>query len=56
MNCRTVFSCTRRMFGEYVAAILFENMVKEIIRLLYMSYFGLLNPGRINAYENTKVV
>ena len=27
----TVFSCMKRMFGEYVAAIRFENMVKEMI-------------------------
>ena len=27
----TVFSCIKRMFGEYVTAIRFENMVKEII-------------------------
>ena len=25
----TVFSCIKRMFGEYVTAIRFENMVKE---------------------------
>jgi hypothetical protein len=27
----TVFSCIKRMFGEYVTAIGFENMIKEII-------------------------
>jgi transposase len=27
----TVFSCIKRMFGEYVSAIKFENMVKEIM-------------------------
>jgi hypothetical protein len=27
----TVFSCIKRMFGEYVTAIRFENMIKEII-------------------------
>jgi Transposase DDE domain len=27
----TVFSCIKRMFGEYVTAIKFENMIKEII-------------------------
>jgi hypothetical protein len=28
----TVFSCIKRMFvGEYVAAIRFENMIKQII-------------------------
>ena len=27
----TVFSCIKRMFGEYVTAIKFENMVKEMI-------------------------
>ena len=27
----TVFSCIKRMFGEYVAAIRFENMIKEIM-------------------------
>jgi hypothetical protein len=27
----TVFSCIKRIFGEYVTAIRFENMVKEII-------------------------
>lgn len=27
----TVFSCFKRMFGEYVTAIRFENMVKELI-------------------------
>ena len=27
----TVFSCIKRMFGEYVTAIRFDNMVKEII-------------------------
>ena len=27
----TIFSCIKRMFGEYVTAIRFENMVKEII-------------------------
>ena len=27
----TVFSCIKRMFGEYVTAIRFENMIKELI-------------------------
>ena len=27
----TVFSCIKRMFGEYVTAIRFENMIKEIV-------------------------
>jgi DDE family transposase len=27
----SVFSCIKRMFGEYVTAIRFENMVKEIM-------------------------
>ncbi|HET7642499.1 MAG TPA: IS5 family transposase [Nitrososphaeraceae archaeon] len=27
----TVFSCIKRMFGEYVTAIRFENMIKEIM-------------------------
>ena len=27
----TVFSCINRMFGEYITAIRFENMVKELI-------------------------
>ena len=27
----TVFSCIKRMFGEYVTAIRFENMVKEMV-------------------------
>ncbi|MDW3612366.1 MAG: IS5 family transposase [Nitrososphaeraceae archaeon] len=27
----TVFSCMKRMFGEYVTAIRFENMIKEMI-------------------------
>ena len=27
----TIFSCIKRMFGEYVTAIRFENMIKEII-------------------------
>jgi IS5 family transposase len=27
----SVFSCIKRMFGEYVSAIRFENMVKEMI-------------------------
>jgi Transposase DDE domain len=27
----TAFSCIKRMFGEYVSAIKFDNMVKEII-------------------------
>ena len=27
----TVFSCIKRLFGEYVTAIRFENMIKEII-------------------------
>ncbi len=27
----TVFSCIKRMFGEYVTAIRLENMIKEII-------------------------
>ena len=27
----TVFSCTKRLFREYVTAIRFENMIKEII-------------------------
>mgnify|MGYP003449484834 FL=1 len=26
-----VFSCIKRMFGEYVTAIRFENMIKEIM-------------------------
>ena len=27
----TVFSCIKRLFGEYVTAIRFENMIKEMI-------------------------
>ena len=27
----SVFSCIKRMFGEYVTAIKFENMIKEIM-------------------------
>jgi len=27
----TIFSCIKRMFGEYVTAIRFENMIKEIM-------------------------
>ena len=27
----SVFSCIKRMFGEYVTAIRFENMIKEMI-------------------------
>jgi Transposase DDE domain len=27
----TVFSCIKRMFGEYVTAIRFDNMVKEMM-------------------------
>jgi hypothetical protein len=27
----TIFSCIKRMFGEYVTAIRFENIVKEIM-------------------------
>ena len=27
----TVFSCIKRMFGEYVTAIRLENMIKEMI-------------------------
>jgi Transposase DDE domain len=27
----SVFSCIKRLFGEYVAAIRFENMIKEMI-------------------------
>ena len=27
----TVFSCIKRLFGEYVTAIRFENMIKEIL-------------------------
>ena len=27
----TVFSCIKRIFGEYVTAIRFENMIKEIM-------------------------
>jgi hypothetical protein len=27
----TVFSCIKRMFGEYVTAIKFENMIKEMM-------------------------
>jgi DDE family transposase len=27
----TVFSCIKRMFGEYVTAITFKNMIKEMI-------------------------
>ena len=27
----TVFSCIKRMFGEYVTAIKFKNMIKEIM-------------------------
>ncbi len=27
----TVFSCIKRMFGEYATAIRFENMIKEIM-------------------------
>ena len=28
---QTVFSCIKRMFGEYVYSVKFENMVKEMI-------------------------
>ncbi len=28
----TVFSCIKRMFGEYVTAIRFENMIREMVR------------------------
>jgi Transposase DDE domain len=28
---KSVFSCIKRMFGEYVTAIRFENMIKEMI-------------------------
>ncbi|MGZ5486478.1 MAG: transposase, partial [Nitrososphaeraceae archaeon] len=27
----TVFSCIKRMFGEYVTAIRFENIIKEMV-------------------------
>ena len=27
----TVFSCIKRMFGEYVTAIKFENMIREMV-------------------------
>jgi hypothetical protein len=27
----TIFSCIKRMFGEYVTAIRLENMIKEIV-------------------------
>ena len=27
----TIFSCIKRMFGEYVTAIRLENMIKEMI-------------------------
>jgi hypothetical protein len=27
----TIFSCIKRMFGEYVTTIRFENMIKEMI-------------------------
>jgi len=27
----TVFSCIKRIFGEYVTAIKFKNMIKEIM-------------------------
>ncbi|MDX1373850.1 MAG: transposase, partial [Nitrososphaeraceae archaeon] len=27
----TIFSCIKRMFGEYVTAIKFENMIKEMM-------------------------
>ena len=27
----TIFSCIKRMFGEYVTAIRFENMIKEMV-------------------------
>ena len=27
----TVFSCIKRMFGEYVTAIRFENIIKEVV-------------------------
>ena len=27
----TVFSCIKRMFGEYVYSVKFENMIKEMI-------------------------
>ena len=35
----TVFSCIKRMFGEYVTAIRFENMIKEI--MLKVSLYNL---------------
>ena len=31
MDCRNCLLCMKRMFGEYVTAIRFENMIKEIV-------------------------
>ncbi len=30
-NAETVFSCIKRMIGEYVTAIRLENMIKEMV-------------------------
>lgn len=35
----TVFSSLKRMFGEYVSAVQFENMVKEM--MVKVSFYNL---------------
>jgi Transposase DDE domain len=41
----TVFSCIKRMFGEYVTAIRFENIIKEMI----------LKPSLYNLFQSMTV-
>ena len=42
----TVFSCIKRMFGEYVTAIRLENMIKEIV----------LKPSLYNWFRSITIV
>ncbi len=31
MDCRNVFSCIKRMFGEYVYSVKLKNMIQEMM-------------------------
>ena len=48
----TVFSSIKRMFGEYVTAIRFENMIKEI--MLKASLYNLFQSITIRQIKENK--
>ena len=48
----TIFSCIKRMFGEYVTTIRFENMIKEMI--LKASFYNWFQSMTVNCTCNKK--